>query len=170
LRGTQAYCSHEEGLMQASNPISRREMIGGAAAFAIPAIIPNHVLAKPGRHGANDRIVIANIGVGGMGRNHVPADTAAICDTDESRMADVANNITKSGKRTIASPPELIKDFRRILDRKDVDAITNGTPDHWHALITILACQAGKHVYSEKPMCRTLEEGRAMVKAARRYN
>src|SRR5204863_9555500 len=61
-------------------------------------------------------------------------------------------------------------DYRYILDRKDIDAVTIGTPDHWHAIMTVHACQAGKHVYSEKPTAKTIEEGRAMVNAARKYN
>ena len=151
------------------SPLTRRQVVGRAAAVAIPAIIPSGVLARPGRPGANDRIVVANIGIGGMGRDHVGPDTAALCDVDEGRMADVLNTVMKSGKRTMPNPPDLYTDFRRILDRKDIDAVTSGTPDHWHAHITVLACQAGKHVYSEKPTARTIEEGRAMVNAARHY-
>jgi predicted dehydrogenase len=151
--------------------ISRREFIGTvAAAMAAPTIIPRSVLAAPGRPGANDRIVVANIGIGGMGKNHVPPDTAALCDVDETRLADIAKKVVEGGKRTIQTPPDLYKDYRRILDRKDIDAVTIGTPDHWHALMTVNACQAGKHVYCEKPTARTIEEGRAMVNAARRYN
>ncbi len=150
--------------------VSRRELLGGAAAFAIPAIVPSSVIGRPGRSGANDRIVIANIGVGGMGRNHVPPDTAALCDVDSNRTAEVAKNVMAGGKRTISTPPDIYSDYRRILDRKDIDAVTNGTPDHWHAPIVVHACQAGKHVYSEKPTCRFLAEGRAMVDAARKHN
>jgi predicted dehydrogenase len=150
--------------------ITRRELLGAAAGFAIPAIVPSHVIGRPGRPGANDRIVVANIGIGGMGRTHVGPDTAALCDVDQTRLADVAKSVMATGKRTISTPPDLVGDFRRILDRKDIDAITNGTPDHWHAHIAIMACQAGKHVYSEKPTARTLQEGRLMVEAARRYN
>jgi len=150
--------------------ISRRELLGAAAGFGIPAIIPARVLGRPGRPGANDRIVIASIGVGGMGRTHVPPDVAALCDVDRNRMAEVAEKVMQSGNRTIPSPPVLVEDYRRILDRKDIDAVTIGTPDHWHAMQTVHACQAGKHVYSEKPTARTIGEGRAMVNAARRHN
>ena len=66
--------------------------------------------------------------------------------------------------------PATTRDFRRVLDRKDVDAVVVATPDHWHALPTIMACQAGKDVYVEKPLATSIEEGRAMVDAARRYN
>jgi predicted dehydrogenase len=66
--------------------------------------------------------------------------------------------------------PDAVKDFRRVLDRKDVDIIVNATPDHWHALATVSACQAGKDVYTEKPLAKTIDEGRAMVEAVRRHD
>ena len=69
--------------------ISRREF-DNSNAVTIPAIVPSEVIGKPGRPGANDRVVIGNIGVGGMGRTHVPPDTAALCDVDETRRIDVA--------------------------------------------------------------------------------
>lgn len=147
-----------------SEPLSRREFLGGtAAAFALPYILPSGVLAAPGRPGANDRIVVANIGIGGMGSSHIRPDSAALCDVDDAHLAAGA-------KRVTVGTPALYKDYRRILDRKDIDAVTIGTPDHWHALMAVHACQAGKHVYSEKPTCKTIEEGRAMVNAARRYD
>lgn len=143
--------------------VSRRAFMGRAAsAIALPTVIPSSVLARQGRQGANDRIVTANIGVGGMGTNHVAADAAAICDVDDNHLANAAKRVTKG-------TPFLTKDYRRILDRKDIDAVIIATPDHWHALMTVHACQAGKHVMSEKPTCKTLGEGRAMVDAARRY-
>ncbi len=135
-----------------------------------PTIVPEGVLAKRGRPGANDRIVVASIGVGGMGKNHVPADVAALCDVDRNRLNAVAQTVMADEKRTVRTPPDLYTDYRQILERKDIDAVTIGTPDHWHAMMTVHACQAGKHVYSEKPTCNTLQEGRAMVDAARRYD
>src|SRR5258708_12202382 len=150
--------------------ISRRGLIVGGASFAIPAIGPAHVIGKPGRPGANDRIVIGNIGIGGMGRNHVPADTAALCDVDSTRLAEVAKSVMSGGKRTIAKPPEMYCDYRKLLERKDIDAVTIGTPDHWHAMMTIHASQAGKHAYSENPTARLIVEGHPMVNATRRYH
>ena len=135
-----------------------------------PEIIPEGVIGRPGRPGANDRIVVASIGVGGMGRSHVPADVAALCDVDRKRLNEVAEKVVANEKRTVQSPPDLYTDYRQVLERKDIDAVTIGTPDHWHAMMTVHACQAGKHVYSEKPTCNTLQEGRAMVDAARRYD
>jgi predicted dehydrogenase len=149
--------------------VTRRAFVQAAAGAAIPTIIPAGVLARRGRRGANDRIVVGCIGVGGQGRTHIPSDVAALCDVDAGRLHGVSDTVMKSGKRTIAAPPDLYDDYRRILDRKDIDAVTIGTPDHWHAMMTVHACQAGKHVYSEKPTSRTLAEGRAMVDAARRY-
>lgn len=145
--------------MPRNSEFTRRELIG--AAIAIPTIIPSGVLAQPGRRlGANDRIVTAAVGCGGMGSNHILPDAAAVCDVDENRLAAAV-------KRVKQGTPAAYKDFRRVLERKDIDAVFFGTPDHWHALMTVMACQAGKHVYSEKPTCRTIEEGRAMINAAR---
>ncbi len=143
--------------------ISRRKFIAGAAAgVAVPLILPEGVLGRAGKPGANDRIVTAVIGCGGMGSNHIQPDCAALCDVDD-------NHLAAGAKRVSQGTPDLYKDYRRILDRKDIDAVFIGTPDHWHALMTVHACQAGKHVYSEKPTSKTLEEGRAMLNAARRY-
>src|SRR5262245_18781638 len=104
----------------ANHRISRRELVAGAAVFGIPAIVPAHVIGRPGRPGANDRVIIGNIGVGGMGRNHVPPDTAALCDVDSNRVADVAKTVMTGGKRTISKPPDLYADYRRLLERKDI--------------------------------------------------
>ena len=149
--------------MTPDKPISRRSFVGGAAAAALPAIVPSSALAGRGRQGANDRIRVAVIGTGGMGTGHVAPDTVALCDVDDGHLAAAAKRVTQG-------TPFLTKDFRRILDRKDVDAVIIATPDHWHALMTVMACQAGKHVMSEKPTAKTIAEGRAMVTAARKYN
>ena len=130
-----------------------------ATAAALPTIIPSGVLARPGRPGANDRIVYAHIGVGGMGSSHVVTDSAAaICDVDV--------NHANAAARRCATNPKVTDDYRRVLDMPDVDAVTIGAPDHWHAIMTVHACQAGKDVYSEKPVCKTIQEGQAMIHAA----
>ncbi len=150
--------------MTSDKKITRRNFLGKTAvAVTIPYFIPSGVLAYSGRPGANDRIVTANIGVGGMSRNPVSETAAALCDVDEKHLGEAARLVTKV-------KPDLYKDYRRILDRKDIDAVFIATPDHWHALMTVHACQAGKHVYSEKPTARTIQEGRAMVNAARNNN
>jgi predicted dehydrogenase len=141
-------------------PLTRRDLLKAGAATAVagfPTIIPARAF------GANERIVYGHIGVGGMGSSHiVPDSCAALCDVDGQKLAAAA-------KRVQGTPPLLTDDYRRVLDRKDIDAVTIGAPDHWHALMTVHACQAGKDVYSEKPTCKTLAEGHAMIDAARRY-
>jgi predicted dehydrogenase len=153
--------------MAERNRVTRRQLLGGAATVGIPYIIPSGVLAQNGRPGANDRIVFGHIGVGGMGRSHiVPGSAAAICDVDDN---SIKVSLDQMRKQNSNFAPAIYKDFRKLLERKDIDAVTIGTPDHWHAVMTVMACQAGKDVYSEKPTMRTIEEGRAMVNAARRY-
>ncbi len=152
--------------MASGSETSRREFLGrtaaklGAAA-CVPYVITSDALARPGRPGANDRIITGHIGIGGMGRGHLRADAAALCDVD-------ANHLKGAAER-VPGEPALYKDYRRVLDRKDVDAVVIASPDHWHGLMTVHACQAGKDVYVEKPASKTIEEGRAMVKAAKRY-
>lgn len=141
--------------------VTRRRILGGAvAAAAFPAVIPSGVLASPGRPGANDRVVTACIGLGGMGRTHIDGNTAALCDVDARRLGDAASLVPGS--------TFLTTDFRRVLDRKEIDAVFIAAPDHWHALMTVMACEAGKDVYCEKPACRTVREGRTMIDTARR--
>ena len=126
------------------------------SAIGFPTYVPQSAF------GANDRIVYGHIGVGGMGSSHIVGDScAALCDVDATHLANAAKRV--QGK------PMLTDDYRRVLDRKDIDAVTIGTPDHWHAIMAVHACMAGKDVYSEKPVCKTIEEGLAMVNAARRY-
>ena len=89
---------------------------------------------------------------------------AAVCDVDEDHAQKAANAVQlMQGRR-----PDVVKDFRQVLDRKDIDVVLIGTPDHWHALPTILACQADKDVYCEKPISHDITEGRAMVAAVRK--
>ncbi|MCX8038156.1 MAG: Gfo/Idh/MocA family oxidoreductase [Candidatus Sumerlaeia bacterium] len=123
--------------------------------------------------GANDRIRVGLIGCGGMGRGDLltflkfnDVDCPLICDVDDAQIKKVGEAVEKvRGKQ-----PESVKDFRRVIDRPDIDACIVATPDHWHALPTIYACQAGKDVYCEKPLATSIVEGRAMVAAARKYD
>jgi predicted dehydrogenase len=141
--------------------------LGGAAATLLPA-----KAARAARVGVGDKVRLGMIGTGGMGRAHIYAlaqdsqcELVALCDCFRPRYEEVVPNVEKiTGKK-----PDVYQDFRRVLDRDDIDAVFVVTPDHWHPLMTILACQAGKDVYVEKPACTTVEEGRAMVTAARRY-
>ena len=149
--------------MDTDRKLTRRELVGRAAGLAIPTILPSGIIPMRGRQSPNDRIGIGVIGTGGMGTGHVAPDTVALCDVDEGHLANARKRVTQG-------EPFMTRDFRRVLERKDVDAVIIATPDHWHALMTVMACQAGKHVMSEKPTAKTIAEGRAMVNAARKYN
>ena len=168
----------------AMKPTRRTILSGGAAAAGacLFDIVPSSVFAQPA---PSDRINLGHIGIGGRGRGflrpeaapltkpnpnlggsvpdrmQLPARSVALCDVDSARLDDAA---TRVGGR-----PKTYKDFRRLLEDKDVDAVFIASPDHWHALMAVMACEAGKDVYVEKPACLTIEEGRAMVRAAERY-
>lgn len=145
--------------------ISRRAFLAGSAAAAAgPLILPQGVLAAAGRPGANDRVVLGVIGTGGMGRHHLSRlrdHVAVICDVDDDQLA--------KGAAIVGPGVDTCKDFRTILDRRDIDAVLIAAPDHWHGVMTVMACQAGKDVYVEKPSSVTIEEGQAMLRAARRF-
>ena len=124
--------------------------------------------------GANDRVRVAICGVRGRGFDHVKfaaqipnVEIAAICDVDENvwrkRLADME-------KRNIPKPANYYTDVRKLLEDKSIDAISIATPNHWHSLIGIWACQAGKDVYVEKPCSHNWWEGRQLVRAAQKYN
>jgi predicted dehydrogenase len=136
------------------------------AAGALTTVRPSRAVA------ANDKILIGVMGVGGRGAAlarmfaaRKDVEMAYLCDADTRRLASVHQLVEGAKGR----PARLVQDFRRILDDPGVDVLVNATPDHWHALGTILACQAGKHVYVEKPMAHSPWEGRKMVEAARKY-
>ncbi len=121
----------------------------------------------------NDKTIIGVMGTNGRGLEHIRAlvkipnlEIAYICDVEDNARAKGLNLVEKlTGKR-----PQAVHDFRKILDNKDLDAITIATPDHWHTPAAILACAAGKHVYVEKPCGHNPEEGEMLIRAARKYN
>jgi myo-inositol 2-dehydrogenase / D-chiro-inositol 1-dehydrogenase len=154
----------EDRSMLHSRRISRREFIKtGAAAVASLAIVPRRVLGGPGYIAPSDTLTKAVIGVGGMGLAHVGYPGAvlrAVCDVDSRHLARALE---------IAGPGVSgYDDFREVLARPDIDIVHIATPPHWHALIAIAAAEAGKDVWCEKPMTRTIAEGRAVVEAVRR--
>jgi predicted dehydrogenase len=119
-----------------------------------------------------DSLNVALVGCNSMGfgdlEQHLSnpgVNCVALCDIDDSVLNDRAAQV----KKTYDQSPKLYKDFRKMLEQKDIDAVIVGTPDHWHCLITVYALQAGKHVYVEKPMANTIEECNIMVKAANYY-
>jgi predicted dehydrogenase len=164
-------------------PIKRSEFIKRSAAVAggaliAPAYIRNMISDSP-----NERINVAVLGISGQrkvvrgmisGRGIVHVNTYAeipnvtvktICDVDERLFPGMSATVEK----LFGTKPGTETDFRKILDDKDINVISIAAPDHWHALMTIWACQAGKDVYVEKPVCHNVSEGRKMVQAARKY-
>src|SRR4051794_13840769 len=145
----------------------------GAAGGVLATAVPRAAASQDRTAGANARVRVALIGCGGQGtsdlRNalRLGAQVVALCDVDDEQTAKAAQRVLTDFSQT---PDLKTRDFRRVLDRQDVDAVIVGTPDHWHALPTVLACQAGKDVYVEKPLALTIGEGRVMVNAARRYD
>src|SRR5216683_2916859 len=166
------------------NGITRREFatrVGAAAAgIAVGGDLFNPVVhASPhvgGRIiGANDRVVTASIGIRGQGNSlkHGFAklknvEIKTLCDIDANLAPERINDAKLKDVETFR--PGFAQDLRRVLDDKDIDAVVIAAPNHWHALATIWALQAGKHVYVEKPSSHTVWEGRKMVEATARYN
>ena len=122
---------------------------------------------------AGDPIRMAIVGVGGRGGDHIQAFSqskdsivVALCDPDLDRGNRGAQRVEKiRGNR-----PKVVQDLRRVMDDKEIDAVSIATPDHWHVLAAIWACQAGKDVYLEKPISHNISEGRRIIEAARKYN
>jgi len=130
------------------------------------------VLPKSRSFAANDKVIIGVMGLGGRGTylaekfaSRPDAEVAYLCDADTRRFGRARNVVEEVQGRK----PKMVKDFRRILDDSSVDVLINATPDHWHALGTIMACKAEKDVYVEKPLAHNIWEGRKMVEAAREY-
>lgn len=126
--------------------------------------------------GSNDRVNLAVIGIRGQGKTHIDrwcglkdnrnVRLQTLCDTDEQYFEPMRKRVIEKG----GNKPRTEWDMRKIFDDKGIDAVSFATPNHWHALGTIWACQAGKHVYVEKPASHNIFEGRKMIEAARKYN
>jgi predicted dehydrogenase len=155
---------------QAARGINRRQLITGVAAAGLATSLGNVSRAKAA---ANDRVHVCIIGVRGRGSG-LGTNFAGLADVQVTHICDVNEPLLDAYGRQIAEvqkkAPVAIQDLRRVLDDKSVDAIVVATPDHWHALATIWGCQAGKHVYVEKPISNNVFEGRQMIAAARRYD
>ncbi len=141
-----------------------KSSVGAAAGIA--------VLSQKKTRAANEKVIIGVMGLGGRGTYlaekfaaRPDAEVAYLCDPNTRRFARARVAVEEAQERE----PKLVQDFRRILDDKNVDVLINATPDHWHGLGTIRACQAGKDVYVEKPLAHNIWEGRKMVEAARKY-
>jgi len=144
--------------------VSRREFLGAAGATAAFTIVPRHVLGGPGRTAPSEKLNIAGIGVGGMGRGNLRnlkgENIVALCDVDEQYAGKTFKEFPKA---------ETFRDYRKMLDKqKDIDAVVIATPDHTHAVIAAAAIKAGKHVYCQKPLTHDIYESRFLTEAARK--
>ncbi len=162
--------------------ITRRKFTGClAGAMALPMIVPSSVLGADGAVAPSNQITVGQIGFGWIGGSHLStllgrkdARYVAACDVNGQKLEEVrkqietryADRFGKGNYRGCAA----YGDFREMLTRKDMDAVVIATPDHWHALISIHAAQAGKDIYCEKPLTLTIREARAVVKTVRRYD
>ena len=143
----------------------------GAATVAAGASVLG--VARPVRaESANNKVVLGLIGAGGRGRSvtrHMAklqnVEVKYICDVEDAR----GNSAAAEFEKIQGSAPKFVKEMREVFDDKDVDGVVIGTPEHWHALATVRACQAGKDVYVEKNISSSIWEGRKMVEAARKY-
>lgn len=154
---------------------TRRDFLKVSALAATSSGLASGVFAESfssPRIQANDKIVCGLIGCGGMGASnmrslmgHADFEMAAICDVDTSRIpGDYKAIEDKYGRK-----PDVYRDYRQMLDRKDIDCVIVGSPDHWHALNLIHACEAGKDAYCEKPISHNIAESKAMVGAQKRF-
>ncbi len=144
--------------------LSRRTLLGGGAVATLSAASYRRVL------GANDRVALGFIGFGLIGKRHV-LDFKARSDTDLVAIAEVHRGRRDEAAALMGEKGSVraYADFRGLLDDRAVDAVVVSTPDHWHALTTMMACAAGKDVYVEKPLSLFVREGRWMADLARRH-
>lgn len=144
---------------------NRRTFLASAGAALTSSLFTGKV------KGANERVAVGFIGVGRMGNSNLQAGmleniaVAAICDVYQPHLER-----TVAVARRAGHDPKSVKDFRDVLADKSIDAVCIATPDHWHPLMTVEACKAGKDVYVEKPVCTRIDEAPIMVRAARKYN
>ena len=153
--------------------MNRRDFSKVAAAGAAGVSISPMILTGNGWKGANERVNIAVIGIRSMGQSHIAGYSAhanarvvALCDPDSNLFEErIKTHFTDKG----IPEPKKYSDIRKLLENKEVDAVSIATPNHWHTLASIWALQAGKHVSVEKPCCHNFFEGRKLVEAAEKY-
>ncbi|HOX02765.1 MAG TPA: Gfo/Idh/MocA family oxidoreductase [Candidatus Paceibacterota bacterium] len=151
------------------NTITRRSFLKSSLALAASASLPTRTWARV--IGANDDVRVAVVGFNSQGRGHIASfrglkgvRLAALCDVDRDVLAREAAQLGKGG-----SAVATYTDVRKLLENPEIDAISTASPNHWHSLISVWACQAGKDVYVEKPVSHNVWEGRQVVQAARKY-
>ena len=158
--------------------LSRRSFLKvSAAALTVPVVVPSTVF---GANAPSNRITIGCIGVGRMGRGdmrevlgHSDAQIVAVCDVDSNRAKDAKKMVEAKYAAQMSSGTykgcDMYGDFRKLVARKDIDAVTVCTPDHWHTLPCIAAAKSGKDIFLQKPLTLTIEEGRVLSDTIRRY-
>ncbi|PIZ36194.1 MAG: gfo/Idh/MocA family oxidoreductase [Armatimonadetes bacterium CG_4_10_14_0_8_um_filter_66_14] len=162
--------SQDTSSHQTARPTRRRflrqAVVAAGGSIAMPYVIPSGVRAAPGQPGANDRLGLGFIGIGrqggelaGAARRSPTAKIVAVADVHRER-AEAQGQLLEA---------EAYQDYRKLLERKDVDAIVTATPEQWRGTICVHACQAGKDLYVEKPMSLTIHEGRLIADAVRKY-
>jgi len=153
---------------------------GAAGTVAVPLVISSRALGQDGAVAPSNRITLGSIGVGMMGRGHVrifsqypQAQVLAVCDVDRWRREDAKETVQRAYAAGTARGTyrgcDAYNDLRELLARRDIDAVVIATGDNWHGPATVMAAKAGKDVYCEKPISKTIREARAMVETARRY-
>ncbi|WP_077923598.1 Gfo/Idh/MocA family protein [Spirosoma sp. 209] len=153
-------------------PTTRRQFLHHTTQLAASAALPG-VIPQPTRTAAADQVSVGLIGCNSMGWTDLMSMLKlpglcciALCDVDQNVLTRRAAELDK---RTPGTTPRLYTDFRQLLENKDIDVVIIGTPDHWHCLPMVYACQAGKDVYVEKPLANSIEECDTMVAAVQRY-
>ncbi len=161
--------------------VNRRDFLksSGKAAVGVAGVaaaVSRPSRAKAAASGANGKIGVALVGCGGMGQgdlrdmlDHDEVRCVALCDVDSMRFGDDQAMKHVNQKKPNDPKPKLVKDYRKVLEMKEVDVVIVGTPDHWHCLPVVDAFQAGKDVYHEKPLALTIAEGRLMANMARKH-
>lgn len=159
--------------------ISRRSFLKTAStAFAVPFILPSSIWNAKAEEKPNNRLNVGFIGIGMQNRGHLSsfanradARVLAVCDVDTDRLNNAKATVDDRYKKRFgadAQPCDAYHDFRELLARKDIDAVFIATPDHWHQIIAVMAANAKKHIYCEKPLSLTIRQGREMVDAVRK--
>src|SRR5438093_13145142 len=158
--------------MSSESDVTRRDFLTTAARTTASASAIGGIafLTRPERvFGANDRVRVAVCGLRSRGKDHLDAfsrlpnvEIAALCDVDDT--------VLNKRRAELGGRPQVFTDVRRLVEDPSIDAISIATPNHWHALMVIWACQAGKDVYVEKPCSHNLWEGRQLVRAAGKYS
>ncbi len=145
--------------------MKRRSFLNTSLAMAGIMVVPRHVLGGTGYTAPSDQLTKAIIGVGGMGRGHIGYEdtrVVAICDVDKKHLEEV--------KKMIPNPVKTYHDFRELLLQPDIDIVHIATPPHWHGIMAVEAARAGKDIWCEKPMTRTIGEGLRVVEEINKYD